>query len=90
MSTVFESTQASEFGLDPGWTVCEVNGQYLTKTEVEEIVTSGEPFSITFQRQPLKDREVVFFRSSISSKVILFFLVFEIYFEIFFYLLRKL
>ena len=76
MSTVFESTQASEFGLDPGWTVCEVNGQYLSATEIEEIVTSGEPFSITFQSQPLKDREVVFFRSNISSKVNLFFFVY--------------
>lgn len=80
VSSVFDSTQASDYGLDTGWTVCSVNGQHLSSTEIQEVVTSGEPFSITFQTQPLKDREVVFFRSTISSKVTLYF-SFGIHFE---------
>ena len=71
VDTVFNDTPADDIGMDPGWTVCQVNGQYMSSSEIQEVVTSGEPFSISFQTQPLKDREVVFFRSTLSSKVIL-------------------
>ena len=69
VSTTYYGTQATELGVDVGWSVCEVNGQYMTSDEIQEVVTSGEPFSITFQTQPLKEREQLFFRSTISSKV---------------------
>ena len=73
MSTVFLGTQADDLGVDVGWSVCEVNGQYMNANEIQEVITSGEPFSITFQTQPMEETEQVFFRTTISSKVIVIF-----------------
>ena len=69
ISTVYYGTQADDVGVGVGWTICSVNGQEMSSKDIEEVVTSREPFSITFQTQPLKEREVVFFRSTIASKV---------------------
>ena len=69
VSTVYEGTQADDLGIQPGWTVCKVNDRYINLKEMDEVVSSGESFSITFQTQPQKEREVLFFRSRISSKV---------------------
>ena len=72
VSTVYLGTQADDVELNPGWTVCSVNGKYMSSSEIQDVITSGEPFSMSFQTQPLKDREVLFFRSTISSKVMIF------------------
>ena len=69
VSTVYEGSQADDLGIKSEWSVCKVNDQYLDPEEIQQVVSSGEPFSITFQTQPLKDREWIFFPSRISWKV---------------------
>ena len=69
VSAVYVGTQADDLGVDAGWSVCKVNDQYLNPKEIDQVVTSGNPFSITFQTQDVKEREWCFHRSRITYKV---------------------
>ena len=74
---------ADTMGVTSNWSICEVNGQILNAEEIQEVLNSNDPFTITFQvyifdsfsnqilifeSQPQKEREVMLFRTSITDK----------------------
>lgn len=44
--------QAGICGIKPGWTVVRMNGRGVTAEQAQEILSSKEPFTVTFQVSP--------------------------------------
>ena len=40
---------AYSMGVEPTWTICQVNNQWMTSEETQKVLDSGQPFTITFQ-----------------------------------------
>ena len=40
---------ADTMGVTSNWSICEVNGQILNAEEIQEVLNSNDPFTITFQ-----------------------------------------
>ena len=83
IDSIVYGSPADTMGVTSNWSICEVNGQILNAEEIQEVLNSNDPFTITFQvyifdsfsnqilifeSQPQKEREVMLFRTGITDK----------------------